>query len=480
MKSIYSKLILGFLASITISFSIAGYFAIKVFSNSLIKVAQDEMRNSVNYFIETAEASIDYKIDSSELKTTLDFYAKGSSSVFIIYDLEGGMAIFGKESLLSLDDLNKINNLAYDKLNNYITDTSFTYTINRVNNNQLQTSEVIELNDRIYVLFLRKSLSEQETIFKQTAFLALVAIIFTGSVIFLIVADIIVKPISRITKANNEVIKGNYHVKVNYYGKDEIAILNQSFNKMALKLAKTEEMRQHFISDISHEFQTPLTSIQGFAKILKNEHISEEQRLKYTDIILFQSQRLSVLSKNMLQLTLLAGEDIQLEKKSYSLLEQLNRVISTQKEIALEKNIEIESKFPKKDIIIQADENRMEQVWINIINNAVKYTMDDGVVTVKAKRNSKDIEVIIEDTGAGISEEALQHIFERFYREDSSRSIQGNGLGLAIAKRIVELHNGNISVNSLVDVGSIFKIVIPLGKESFISKYNKTSEKEKE
>lgn len=289
------------------------------------------------------------------------------------------------------------------------------------------------------------------------------AIIFmmTGSIVFLIVADIIVKPISRLTKVTDELAKGNYKVRVNYEGKDEISSLYASFNQMAVRLAKQETIRQQFISDVSHEFQTPLTAISGFATILKNENLTDEQRKKYADIILFNSNRLSHLSKNMLQLTLLDGEDTALDKTEFPLIEQLNRVIEMEDNAALSKDIEIEFIHPKKEFIIEADESRMEQVWINLLSNAIKYTNEHGVVTVEARRTPTELQVRFEDTGVGMSQDAISHIFERFYRQDKSRTIEGNGLGLSIVKRIIDLHHYKIDVESQEDVGSVFTVYIP-------------------
>ena len=191
------------------------------------------------------------------------------------------------------------------------------------------------------------------------------------------------------------------------------------------------------------------------------EDLPAEQRMKYADIIAFNAKRLSTLSKNMLQLTLLEGEDVQLEKSKYSLIDQLNRVIETEDNNALAKDIEIEFKHPRGDIEIVGDEARMEQVWINLIGNAIKYTNEHGVVTVDIRKTTKDIEVRVEDTGVGMSEEAISHIFERFYREDKSRSVEGNGLGLSIVKRILDLHEFSLDVTSQEDVGSVFTVKIP-------------------
>ena len=163
----------------------------------------------------------------------------------------------------------------------------------------------------------------------------------------------------------------------------------------------------------------------------------------------------------MLQLTLLEGEDVKLEITEFSLCNQLSRVIETQDNLALSKNIEIEVKLPKNDVIIEGDESRLEQVWINLINNAIKYTPENGNVIVSVKKFAKEVEVRIKDTGVGMSKETISHIFERFYRVDKSRRIEGNGLGLSIVKRLIDLHNWSIDIISTENEGSEFIVRIP-------------------
>ncbi len=151
----------------------------------------------------------------------------------------------------------------------------------------------------------------------------------------------------------------------------------------------------------------------------------------------------------------------------YFIVEQLSRVISTQENQAILKDIEIVFEKPRKDITVNGDEQRLEQVWINIISNAIKYTDNGGLITIKVKKTSKEVEVSIEDTGRGMSKEVISHIFERFYREDKARSVEGNGLGLSIVKSIIDLHHGNIDVISQVDVGSTFIIKLPNERKTF-------------
>lgn len=453
MKSIYGKLIIGFLTSILLSVSVAGYFSLKKNSDDLGQLAIEELENTTQQI-----ANYIYLLDDEDLPQILDGYASTSEVSFSIETDGIEKNVYGNLTGRTLTEKEKQFLRSHKGEIIALNDSSMH-----------KVGKCYELNHQDYVIFAQKDIGKKEMIFVDCALIAVFCMLVTGSITFLLIADIIVKPISRLTKATNELSKGNYRVRVNYTGNDEIARLNRSFNQMAQQLVKQDEIRQQFISDVSHEFQTPLTAIQGFATILKNEKITDEQRQKYADIIIFHSKRLSTLSKNMLQLTLLDGEDVKLEMSEFSLIEQLNRVIETQDTLAMSKNIEIEFLIPKNDVRMIGDEARLEQVWINLINNAVKYTNENGVVTVKVKKTSKEIEVSIEDTGVGMSQEAISHIFERFYRQDKSRSVEGNGLGLSIVKRIVDLHQGTIDVYSREDGGSQFIVKIPQEKSFHIT-----------
>lgn len=463
MKSLYGKLIIGFFVSIVFSFSIAAYFSVNNHNNRINEMTIEELNSSFDYIVSLLKA-----LDPEDMDNILEGYAKSSDVSFII---EGNntKSIYGNMlQELSLNQNEK--ELLYQKpYNALLKETSHI--------KQLTRSYMI--NDKSLLISIQKDATINQNLFFDSAVVAVFCVLIAGSIMFIVLADIIVKPITRLNKATHELSKGNYRVRVNYTGNDEIARLNRSFNQMAQQLAKSEEIRQQFISDVSHEFQTPLTAIGGFATILKNEKLSDEQRKKYADIILFHSRRLSTLAKNMLQLTILENEDVVLEKEEFSLVEQVMRVIDTQDDFAIRKDIEIEFKRPKNDILIEADEARLEQVWINLINNAIKYTNEHGVVTIEIKKNVMDIEVVISDTGIGMSKEAISHIFERFYRQDKSRKIEGNGLGLSIVKRIIDLHHGTIEVVSQEDAGSVFTVKLPIERSFHIGKINLTKNSEK-
>ena len=444
MKSIYSKLIIGFLLTSLLSFSICCFFTIRSYNRDSDQLALEELEHSSNHIADLIKL-----IDDKNQDKILADYSETSEMSFTV-TCEGQTKSYGhvNKKLILKDD--ELKTLATSKEKSLRSEGIIS-----------QYAKAFKIDNQTYVITVQKDISATKDIFMKSYTSAAIIFMMTGSIVFLIVADIIVKPISRLTKVTDELAKGNYKVRVNYEGKDEISSLYASFNQMAVRLAKQETIRQQFISDVSHEFQTPLTAISGFATILKNENLTDEQRQKYADIILFNSNRLSHLSKNMLQLTLLDGEDTSLDKSEFPLIEQLNRVIEMEDNAALSKDIEIEFIHPKKEFIIEADESRMEQVWINLLSNAIKYTNEHGVVTVEVRRTPTELQVRFEDTGVGMSQDAISHIFERFYRQDKSRTIEGNGLGLSIVKRIIDLHHYKIDVESQEDVGSVFTVYIP-------------------
>lgn len=444
MKSIYSKLIIGFLLTSLLSFSICCFFTVRSYNRDSDQLALEELEHSSNHIADLIKL-----IDDKNQDKILADYSETSEMSFTV-TCEGQTKSYGhvNKKLILKDD--ELKTLATSKEKSLRSEGIIS-----------QYAKAFKIDNQTYVITVQKDFSATKDIFMKSYTSAAIIFMMTGSIVFLIVADIIVKPISRLTKVTDELAKGNYKVRVNYEGKDEISSLYASFNQMAVRLAKQETIRQQFISDVSHEFQTPLTAISGFATILKNENLTDEQRQKYADIILFNSNRLSHLSKNMLQLTLLDGEDTSLDKSEFPLIEQLNRVIEMEDNAALSKDIEIEFIHPKKEFIIEADESRMEQVWINLLSNAIKYTNEHGVVTVEVRRTPTELQVRFEDTGVGMSQDAISHIFERFYRQDKSRTIEGNGLGLSIVKRIIDLHHYKIDVESQEDVGSVFTVYIP-------------------
>jgi signal transduction histidine kinase len=258
----------------------------------------------------------------------------------------------------------------------------------------------------------------------------------------------------KLTHTLNEISNGNFNVFIELDDHSPHSDIAEAMNEMTRKLGTLESMRQDFISNVSHEIQSPLTSIGGFAKLLKDESLPPEQRKHYAEIIETESKRLSGLSENLLKLTSLDNNKIPLNKTDFRLDKQLQQIALTLEPQWSAKNITFEADLQKTTI--NADAELLSQVWINLLNNAIKFTPNNG--TIQLTINNEQI--TISDTGCGISDDDKLHIFERFYKVDKARdrSLGGNGLGLAIVKKIVELHGFSIIVNSKLGEGTKFTI----------------------
>lgn len=269
------------------------------------------------------------------------------------------------------------------------------------------------------------------------------------------------KPIDETIDALRKFSQGDFSVCLEPRRRElkNIRVLRESVNKTAQELGSTEVMRDDFINIISHEYKTPVASILGYAKILKNPEISDEQKQEYTDIIIDESRRLSTMTNNILLLTKYENTQIIPDKKPYPLDEQLRSCVQLLSAGWLEKDINIEGDLSPAEY--NGNEDLMAQLWINLLENAIKYTPCGGTVSVSLTDGGSDITVEISDTGCGIAEQDLEHIFDRFYRADKSRGEGGNGLGLSIVKRLVDLCGGEITVKSVPGEGSAFTVVLP-------------------
>ncbi len=261
--------------------------------------------------------------------------------------------------------------------------------------------------------------------------------------------------------ALNKISRGDFNIAIAVNGNDPFSKVADTVNKMAKELSSMESQRQDFISNVSHEIQSPLTSISGFAALLKSELITKQQREHYIEVIETESKRLSKLSDNLLKLSALESDNRALTRSDFRLDKQIESAILMLEPQWLEKNIEIDAKFEK--IKIQADEDLLDQVWINLIHNAVKFTPANGLIKIQLFQSEDQIKCHIMDNGVGVSEEDRIHIFERFFKVDKSRdrSLGGNGLGLSLCKKIIERHNGEITLESELGQGTKFIVTLP-------------------
>lgn len=280
-----------------------------------------------------------------------------------------------------------------------------------------------------------------------------------GSILMFFISKIISQPIEYIGGKIKEVSSGNFEVSIDYESQDEIGLLVKNFNIMTKELRGMEYLRKDFMSNVSHEFKTPIASIQGFVQMLNHKEISSEKRDEYIHIIIEETERLSHLTSNMLRISRLDNQTISNKEDEFSLDEQIRKTILLLENKFNNKKLNLDINLDK--VNFKGNEELIQQVWVNLIDNAIKFSNAYGTLTVNLKKDYNKIKVEISDTGIGMNEESKNRLFEKFYQGDRSHSKEGNGLGLAIVKRIIEICNGDIKVNSELGKGTTFVVMLP-------------------
>ncbi len=321
---------------------------------------------------------------------------------------------------------------------------------------------------------LRTVLKDVANRFLQAGLVTLVV----SLILALLIARSIANPLQRITAATEEIARGNYDQALDITSPDEVGRLAASFNAMVHEVKASRQAQRDFVANVSHELKTPLTSIQGFSQAILDDTADDEvSRYRAVEIIGSEANRMSRLVDELLDLARIESGQIQMLREPVDLAQMLESCVEKFALRAREGNVELVLDVPALPLVT-GDKDRLDQVFTNLLANALKYTPSAGKVTVKAQEVTKirkkvglasTVEISVTDTGTGIPPEDLSHIFERFYQVDKSRAGQdrGAGLGLTIARQIVEAHEGSISVESVRDLGTKFTVSLPVVKRSY-------------
>ena len=280
-------------------------------------------------------------------------------------------------------------------------------------------------------------------------FLSMVASYFLMKKIF--------NPLEQISVAAGKVASGDFSPEISYQGEfEELERTFENFNRMVKELNSVEIMRNDFIADVSHEFKTPLAAITGYATLLQDTELSEEEKNEYIRKIFFNIEKLNDLTENILRLSKMEQQQFLDTPVTFRLDEQIREAIVLLEPKWSAKNLELDLELP--ETVYTGHSSLLFTVWTNLIGNAVKYTDNNGTIGVSVFEDKDSVQVTVRDTGIGMSEETKTHIFDKFYQGDTSRKSQGNGLGLAICKEIVRKCNGEIFVESILGTGSAFLV----------------------
>lgn len=283
--------------------------------------------------------------------------------------------------------------------------------------------------------------------------------VLVGTALAAIASRIPLKPVQRIMDAIDAIADGDYSTRLDLGGIEEFRTLSTKFNHMAQELESVEMLRSDFVNNFSHEFKTPIVSIRGFAKAMKWDGLTPEERDEYLDIIISESERLAELSSNVLYLSKLEKQTILTDKQAFNLTEQLRLVIALLHSRMAEKGLE--PVFTGGEYYVKGNAEMLKQVWINLLDNAIKFSPESGIIKITLSADEGTLVCEIANSAPAIPQEKAGHIFEKFYQADASHSTKGNGLGLPMVQKILQLHGGTICLKRSDEKETVFSVRLP-------------------
>lgn len=463
MKSITQRLVLSYFIVIFITVSVLEVFLI----SALDKYYNNNMKELVE----------------NQIKASADFYNNYFSSSSLEKNIEDNTDIFWKNTNAEVQIINKDKKMLLDSVGNFTEEKVAAEDVEKALEGKLSSTTAKDkaTGERIMymsyplmssgkiegVLRFVTSLSEVDEITKRITYifasLGLVVIVIS-SLISIKISNSIVKPIKEVTNMAKRIAEGNFNERLSIHRKDEIGTLSMAFNSMTEEILKNDKLKNEFIASVSHELRTPLTSIKGWASTLKTGQLDNKSEIiDGLNIIEKESDRLTLMVEELLDFSRFISGKVSLKKDHIDIR---NNLLYLEKQFmprAKRQNINFAVKLQENMHLIFADENRVNQVIINILDNAFKFTPADGNVEMTCAEEEDSIVIKVSDTGMGIPKDELPHVMEKFFKGKSSMS--KNGLGLSISKEIMELHSGTISIESTFGEGTIVTIKFPINKE---------------
>lgn len=457
MRSLYGKLVMWTVAIMTIS-GLLAFLSINTYYHQVLKGQNDEKNMKI------AESIADFIVENEGLP--LGEYLETQSAMgykLYVVNEQQEATLYGEPF--------RLNNLSQASIEEVLGGTSYhgmrdlpseTFVTGFFSNELANTVGVpFTYRGDQYALFLRPDI---KMLFTEVHYIlgGMVLVMAIISLLgMLIVAKKLIDPITELTLATKKVGEERFTGNLGIQRRDEIGQLAKSFEQMTEKLSENDRIRKEFISDVSHDFQSPLLNIKGYSDLLLDENLSDKQRKSYAKVIQAETDRLSLLTKQLLLLTSLDQLSSPLELTTFSLDDQLRETIRKYRWLLEEKDIMLSMDLD--EVHVKGDPAFLEKVWENLLSNALKYTLAEGMIDIELMAQADYIRVKVQDNGIGMSARELERAFDRFYRADNSRTqkTSGTGLGLSIVQQVVKLHKGTVEVTSNKDNGTIFIVTLP-------------------
>lgn len=461
MKSLYVRVVFTFVAIVLISGTLGFMLANEYYQRNL-RAYNEQKITSIGQQI----------IDLYEHKSSLDLTAfmthVGNLNFQLhLVDENGGVSQFGAPFRDQQIEPAIVQKVLAGETYRGITEEQHGLFVTGFFENTLTNSIGLPLitEGKKYALFVRPNIEQQFGEVHIMFALLLAAMFVLSLILILVFTRYLVKPIEKLSRATKKLAEGQYDIHLDIARRDEIGDLATHFARMTESLKQLDEMRQEFVSNVSHEIQSPLTSIQGFSQAIRSGGVTSEQREMYLTIIEEESRRLSSLSKQLLTLASLDKETGLYEPTRFRLDEQIRQVLLVLQQQWQQKKLAMELTLPETFIV--GDKQLLNQVWMNLLANSIKFTPTAGSIYIAIQKDTR-IVVTIRDTGIGMSEEEQEHVFDRFYKGDKSRNREatGSGLGLSIVQKILQVAKGSIHIQSRIGEGTTVTVSLPTGEYS--------------
>lgn len=467
-RTLYPKLLAGYLMYGLIGFIIIATFTYHVTFDFL------QRREAASLYRESAQISSNYaqnyfsqSITLEQLQKQLTTLGTYLSAEIWIMDTRGNILLN-----TATDTLEQAQNIpdfdVTDFGNNYYLVGNF---YQHFSTETLSVFSPITVNYKVrgYVIIHKptSSLVSLANSFIHISYETLALLFIAAFIVLVLFTYVVYIPIRKITKGADEYACGNFEAKIDVHSNDEIGYLAASLNYMANELNTLEEDQKKFVSNVSHDFRSPLTSIKGYVEAMLDGTIPVEMQDKYLNIILFETERLNKLTKSLLELNKFGSHGIMLDITDFDINNTIKTTVQTFEGTCLQKHISFNLILTGEQLFVSADMSKLQQVLYNLIDNAIKFSHADSAITIETTEKNEKVFVSVKDTGIGIPSDSIKKIWERFYKTDLSRGKdkKGTGLGLSIVKEIIQAHGENINCISTEGVGTEFIFTLSLTKE---------------
>lgn len=460
-KTLYLKFVLAY-----IIFSVFGVIIITTFVPSLtkehlIKEKATELYADASLIASTyAEPLYRNETTLVQVKDQLDFLSRCSSTIIQIISPSGRL-ILDTTTEIDVENEETIKNFDSTALagSYYMVGPFFdTYPSSEKLSVLAPITSDYKVKGYVVIHYGIEHIMESSYRLLNISYVILSILLLLSIIILIFFTEIVYRPLCKITTATEQYASGNMHYEFTVDSNDEIGYLAACLSYMAKEIARSEDDQKKFVANVSHDFRSPLTSIRGYLEAMLDGTIPPEMHEKYLNIVLNETERLTKLTNSLLTLNNLNTKGMLLNKTHFDINQTIRNTVATCEGTCRKKNIVIELILTGETLYVQADMEKIQQVLYNLIDNAIKFSHNDSIITVETAEKKNKIFVSVKDTGIGIPKEDIKQIWDRFYKSDSSRGKdkKGTGLGLSITKEIITAHNENINVISTPGEGTEF------------------------